>query len=137
MRQATGDYGEQHQINHDLGMSTNFLATDAGPITLLTARDSSETIHVQRIKVSVTTYSAKTITCQDSAGTPVQVALFSIPAAAATNAGAQQFEVDFGPHGFSLTLGKNLTMTLSAAGVAAAVTVDAYSKREAGVYSHD
>jgi len=137
MRQATGDYGEQHQINHDMSMSTNILASDTGPVTLLTARDANETIHVQRIKLSVTTYSAKTITTQDSAGTPIQVSLFSIPAGAPTNAGAQQYEVDFGPHGFALTKGKNLTLTLSAAGVAGAITVDAYSKREAGAYTAD
>jgi hypothetical protein len=64
----------------------------------------------------------------DSAGSPVPIAFFSVPAAAPTNAGAQQYEVDFGPHGFPLTAGANLVLTLSGAGIAAAITIDAYDK---------
>ncbi len=131
-----GDYNFYHQQHTDKRAQAQVVAADAGPVTLITVKSANHTVYVQRIKVSVTTYSAKTLTFADSAGTPVPVGFMSIPAAAPTNAGAQDYTVDFGPHGFALTQGKNLTMTLSAAGAAFVVSVDAYEKLTAVVGAH-
>lgn len=100
---------------------------------LVTPKNSSYTVFVQKIVVSVTTYAAKTWTFQDSAGTPVPVAVCSVPAAAPTTGGDAKFEFDFGPKGIALTEGKSLDWKMSAAGAAGIVHVEAYERLTSAV----
>jgi hypothetical protein len=97
--------------------------------TLIAVRSANHQLYIQRIVVSVTTYSAKTWLIKDNASTPVPIAFFSIPAAAAalpSESGTIVF--DFGPNGAALTLGKDLTLDVSAAGAAGFIHIDAYEK---------
>jgi len=110
-------------------------ATDYSTATsIISVKNADYRVYVQKISINVTTYSAKTWTFQDSAGTPVPIAHLSIPAAAvalASESGSIVF--DFGPTGFPLTLGKNLDLKMSAAGVAGAIHIEAYEKLEGAV----
>lgn len=96
---------------------------------IITPKSANHQIWVQKISVEVTTYSAKTLTFQDSAGTPVPIAFISIPAAAvALPSESNSMVIDFGPVGIPLTLGKNLDLVISAAGAAFVAHVEAYEK---------
>lgn len=101
--------------------------------SIITPKSTSYTLFIQKITVSVTTYAAKTWTFQDSTGTPVPIALASIPAAAPTTGGDADFVYDFGPEGIPLTEGKNLDWKMSATGAAGVVHVEAYEKLTAVV----
>lgn len=80
------------------------------------------TIYVLRILVAVTTDNAATQTFQDSAGTPILLATTK------ASPGLGPISFDFGDEGFALTEGKDFQHKMSAAGMAASVTVEAYMK---------
>lgn len=101
---------------------------------IITPKSANHRIYVQRIVFAPTTYSAKTFTFQDDAGTPVPIAHMSIPAAAPTTGGDTcMFVIDFGPTGTPLTLGKNLDISISGAGAAGRLHIEAYEKLEGAV----
>lgn len=112
--------------------TTNAVALAATDYTtansIITPKNTSYTLFIQKITVSPTTYAAKTWTFQDSAGTPVPIAVASIPAAAPTAGADAEFVYDFGPLGYALTEGKNLDFKMSATGAAGVVHVEAYEK---------
>ena len=68
---------------------------------------------IQRIIVWIKTDAAQSITFQDDAGTPVVIA--KVPASPGADT---RWDFDFGGRGAPLTLGKSLTATFSAAGLA-------------------
>lgn len=131
-----GDYGHYQRFhtsrNFDLAVLTS---TDYSSATaLITARSASHTLYIQKIEVSITDYSAKTWTFQDSAGTPVKFGLISIPAAAEAHVSESGTIVfDFGPAGTPVTLGKDLNMIMSAAGAGGRIHIEAYEKLGAAV----
>lgn len=124
-----GDYEKFIHTNSDKSMDLTVLAA-TDDTTLITPKSANHQIWVQRIVVTISTYSAKTWLFKDSAGTPVELDLISIPAAAVALASeSNAFAVlDYGPKGTPLTLGKNLLLDVSAAGAAGRVHVDAYEK---------
>jgi hypothetical protein len=83
------------------------------------------TVYIQRIEQSVTTDAAVNQTYQDTAGTPVVVA------ESKTSPGLGPILWDFGPEGYPLTVDKGLDHVISAAGMAAAIVIQAYRKRTA------
>lgn len=108
-----------------------FLAADDFATTgadFIAVRNANYRIYVQKIVVNVSTVAAVTITFKDDAGTPVVVA--ELPASAAKGA---VVILDAGPLGIPLTLGKNLDITASAAGVAGSLSVECYQKLDAAV----
>ena len=124
-----GDTTYYQKIYGALHADYDLLAAEAGPVgNILVPKSANHQIFIQHIVVSVTTYSAKTITFQDDAGTPVPIAHFSIPAAAPTGGGNQEYRIDFTGDGSPLTLGKNLDIVLSGAGVAGRIHVESYQK---------
>jgi hypothetical protein len=128
-----GDYAgyQNHYTNKSTDLSV-LAATD--DTTLITAKSAGHTIFVQKIVINITTYSAKTWLFKDSAGTPVEKALISIPAAAvALPSESNSMVIDFGPKGTPLTEGKNLLLDVSAAGAAGTIHVEAYEKLTAVV----
>ena len=77
--------------------------------------------------MSVTTYSAKTWTLRDDAGTPLIIAVLSIPATQATAFGDEGTVVwDFGPTGTPLGIGTNLDFVASATGAAGIIHIEGY-----------
>jgi hypothetical protein len=130
-----GDYKHFQRFYRDRSTTSIALAaTDYSTATsIITPKNTSSTLYIQKIVVTITTYSAKTWTFQDSTGTPVPIAVASIPAAAPTTGGDASFVFDWGPDGIPLTEGKNLDFKMSAAGAAGVVHVEAYEKLTAVV----
>lgn len=95
--------------------------------TLVTGRtDLNETIFLQKVHVEITTGSSgKTWTFQDSNGTPVVL----VPSIATDS--VAHFDFDFGPNGIPCTQGKNLVLSISAAGAVGWVSWEGYQKRTA------
>ena len=81
--------------------------------TLVSVRNASHTIFIQRIIFFVSTSAAQSMSFEDSANTPVQIA--EIPA---TPADSTRWDFDFGEEGTPLTAGKDFKMMVSAAGLA-------------------
>lgn len=111
--------------NRNQSVSANVLATDDFSSTakhLIPTPAATDTVYVQKISVSVTTDAAQTQTFQDTAGTPIKVAAIK------ASPGVGPIVFDFGTEGFALTTGKGLDYKNGAAGVACAITVQAYSK---------
>ena len=101
--------------------------TAAVTTTLVTARSASHYVYVQKIVCTIKTDAAQALTFQDSAATPEY--LFKVT----TSPGADTtWSVDFGPRGRRCTLGKNLTATFSAAGLAGHLEVVGYQSKRAG-----
>jgi hypothetical protein len=96
------------------------LLTGDATKTLVTVRNASYTLYIQRITYVPTTVAAQAITVKDSAGTPVLVAL--IPASQAT-----PYVADFGVEGIPLTEAKNLTCA-NTAGPGGRFKIECYAK---------
>lgn len=108
------------QVDYDLAAATS------GTVEMKAVRSANHCLHIRHIIIGVTTYSAKTLTFQDDAGTPVPIAHFSIPSAAPTGGGPQEYRIDFSGSGTPLTTGKNLDLVLSGAGVAGRIHIEGY-----------
>lgn len=104
------------------------MATTDGDTVLITARNSSHTIYVQRIIVWITTDAAQSWSFEDTAGTPLQIAEVTTSPGDST-----RWDFDYGDEGTPLTEGKNLNLNVSAAGLAGRVKVYAYQKLTAAV----
>lgn len=98
------------------------VAAAATTSTLVTVRNGNNTLYVQRVHIEVTTTGAFTWSFQDSAGTPIPI----VPSV--STAAVAHFDFDFGPEGVPCTVGKNLVLSISAAGAAGWVTWEGYSK---------
>ena len=125
-----GDYNKYRMAHADRSVDRTVLAaTDYTTANaLITVRNSSHTLYIQRIVVNVTTYAAKIWTFQDNAGTPVSIGKVTIGAAAPATEGDQTVTIEFGPVGVALTAGKNLMMLMDATGAAGQVHVEAYER---------
>ena len=117
----------QAQSDQPVHVDKQILAADAGPFdNVVAVLTTTHQIFIQKITLSIYTHAAQTITFVDDAATPVKIAA-RLDAASA--AGVPDVIVwDFGPHGTALTLGKNLDITLSAAGIGARVHIEGYQK---------
>ena len=119
------DYGRVYE-----NVSTSYTilaATDYSTASAKIAAKANETIYVQKIVVNVSTDNAATQLFQDSASTPI------IAAGTKASPGIGPITFDFGPKGFALTEGKSLDHKMSAAGLAASITITAYRRRTAVV----
>jgi len=96
------------------------LLTSDATKTLVTVRNASYTLFIQRITYVPTTVAAQAITVKDSAGTPVLVALIAASVAA-------PYVADFGPEGIPLTEAKNLTAA-NTAGPGGRFKIECYAK---------
>lgn len=117
----------------DKSTTLQMLAATDDQASFIAPKTANHQLFIQKITVAVTTYSAKTWTFEDTANTPVPVWHISIPAAAPTAGGDAVFTIDFGAAGVPLTVGKGLTLNVSAAGAAAMVRVEAYETLGAAV----
>lgn len=125
MAKSAADYRAQFQ---DKSTTLQVLAATDDQADFIAPKSADHTLYIQRIVCTITTYSAVTWTFQDSAATPKPIAHISIPAAAPTAAGDNNFEIDFGAAGVALNAGEGLSLNVSAAGAAGIVRVEAYQK---------
>lgn len=99
------------------------LAAGGGDATLVTVKDIYHTIYIQRIVVYVDTDAAQSMAFEDSNGTPKKIAEVT------TSPGDEtRWEFFYGERGIPLTEGKNFVLNVSAAGIAADIIWEGYSK---------
>lgn len=96
-------------------------------VTLQTSRSANFAFFLQRYHVQVSTgATGKTWSIEDSNSTP-RMASGLLP----VDTAPLSYERDFGPLGLQLTAGKNLVLTISAAGAGGVVTYEGYQKQVA------
>lgn len=122
MGASGGDVLVPQRENIRLIADVDVAAADATKDNILAVKSANHQIFVQKIVVSVITDAAQSLIFQDDAGTPVIIGKTK----ASPGLGPLLFE--FGPNGTPLTVGKNLDIATSAAGIAARVHVEAYQK---------
>ena len=107
---------------------TAFVATGATGVTLITVRNATTNLYVQKIHVYPTTFATGALIFTETDATGAVIAEIDQPAASVNQAakGEQDCFVDFGPQGWKLAAGKNLFMTRSATGSAASMVIEAY-----------
>jgi hypothetical protein len=106
-------------IDEDLTGSSGTVHIKAGRVNFQ--------IFVQKITVAFVTHAdGKTITFQDTAGTPVVIGVINDKTAAAGVPDVVTF--DFGPHGTALTVDKGFDVVVASSGSAARVHVEGYLK---------
>jgi len=118
-------YGKMRTFYQGVAADIDVAATDSSK-TAIIALVANQTIYIQRIELAIVTHAAQTITFQDNAGTPVKIAAHTDASAAAGV--PSQVLWDFGPDGTPLTVGKQLDIATSGAGIAARVHVEGYRK---------
>lgn len=94
---------------------------------LIAPKTANHQLFIQRIHFYETTESnGKNLTFTDDNTTPLVLGkYFSITLAAGIS---KSLELDFGPEGIALGAGKNLDVTVSAAGIAGSLMVEAYER---------
>jgi hypothetical protein len=118
-----GDYSRKLDAFGNVDISTGYTilaADDYSTPEEIVAGVAGWTIYIQKILIAVTTDNAATQQIEDNATTPV------IAAKTKVSPGIGPIEFDFGPDGFPLTEGKSLMHRMSAAGMAASVTITGY-----------
>lgn len=105
----------------DVSAQQQTVAADTAAVTLIAAR-AGWTTYVQKIEINITTDNAATVTVR--ALTTTAVILARTPAS--PGIGVRIF--DFGEDGWALPAGEGLERILSGAGLAFAMTVQAYRK---------
>lgn len=121
---AQGTWNDNYRtVYQDCSYDGNVLAADTATVHCIAAK-TNYTVYVQAIIVNVSTSAAQSLVFQDTTGTPVVIHhTQTSPALGPVNE-----SVDFGPEGKALTVSQGLDMTISGAGLAAAVKVIAYRK---------
>lgn len=116
------DYGFYRTYFADKSTVHSLATTDSGTLDAVIApRNSNHTLYIQRIIFNVTTDAAQTLTFQDGAGTPVVIA----KSAASPGLGIE-IVADFGPKGKALTVGEELDIVISSAGLGGQINIEAY-----------
>jgi hypothetical protein len=121
---ASGIWNRE-QRTREQGWSFNriLLAADNPAAETQLAARTGYTAYLTKLVISVTTSAAQSIDIQDSAGTPVE--LIGLP----TSAPEGCYTWDFREEGIPATESKGITLTTSAAGVAAYIHGEGYWKQ--------
>ena len=124
-----GDYIHFQKTYSSKTTDLTILAATTTQAYFILPKSANHRLYIQKVSIAIDVYAAVTWTLTDSAGTPVLVQIISIPAAApALPSESTGIVLDFGPTGLGLTTGEGLTLTLSGAGAAGRVHVEAYEK---------
>lgn len=116
------DYGHYRAQYNDKSTVKQIVATDSGTFDAVIApKNANYAIFVQRIIFNVTTDAAQTLTFQDGAGTPKVVG----KSASSPGLGIE-IVADYGPKGVQLTIGEELDIVISGAGLAGQISIEAY-----------
>ena len=114
-------YGKMRMFYQGVVADVDVATADTSK-TAIIALVANQTIYIQRIEVAIITPAAQSLIFQDNAGTPVVIAKTAV------SAPIGPILFDFGPDGTPLTVGKQLDIATSGAGVAARVHVEGYRK---------
>lgn len=120
MGSVGGDYFAKQYFYKAVKADVDVATADTSKTAIIAPFNSSYTIYVQRIVISVITDAAQSLIFQDNAGSPVIIAKTK------ASPGLGPIIIDFGPQGTPLTAGKQLDIATSGAGLAARVHVEGY-----------
>ncbi len=109
---------------------TQIIGTGDTTVNAFLAKRANQTIWVQKIVVYITTDSAQSLTFQDDAGTPLVIAV--VPTSPGVDT---RWDFDFGDRGVPLGENQDLDISISGAGLAANVQVEAYQVHSSTVDS--
>lgn len=124
---SAGDYLHwQFQYTRKI-TDANILVGTQNYADVITPKTANHRIYIQKITLSITTHFVGTITFDDDGAGPA-IAAHTDAAAGAGVPSAVTW--DFGPTGRPLTLGANLDITQSAAGIVGIVHIEAYERLE-------
>lgn len=98
---------------------------------VISPKTANHRLYIQKITLSITTHFDATITFDDDGAGP-PIAAFTDEATVVPTV-PSSWTWDFGPTGRPLTLGANLDVTQSAAGIVGIVHIEAYEKLEGAV----
>lgn len=129
---SAGDYLHQQFQYKRKTTDKFFLAATDDQTDVITVKSANHRLYIQKIIVSITTHADQTMTFQDDADTPVPIAVLTDEATVVPTV-PSSWVWDFGPTGIALTLGKNFDIMVSAAGIAAAIHIEAYEKLEGAI----
>ena len=113
-------YKRQRALFGDVSTAATY--TVASTTSTLIAAKTNHTVYVQRGFIWISTDAAQSWSLQDST-TGKQC--FEVPSSPGDST---RWEFDYGDKGFPLTESEGLTVTMSAAGLAGTVVVEAYQK---------
>jgi len=131
-----GDYTKftRHYENKTTDIDITALTPD--PTTLITVRNASYQIFIQKASLVVTTYVASVITLQDHTTSRVY-GTFNIPASAPSTAGNADYVLDFGPQGTPVLLGDSVDVLITPVGAVGILHVEAYQRLGKTIGSND
>lgn len=106
----------------DISGNLTMAATDSST-TLVTVKNTSHTLFIQRVVVYITTDAAQSWAFVDSNGTPLADCKVTTSPGVDT-----RWDFDFGDDGIPCTSGKNFVLTASGAGLAGRIVWYGYAK---------
>ena len=134
---SAGDYQffQRHYTSKNIDRTILAAHTSTDHANVINPKTASHQIWIQKVVVAITTHADQDIAFQDGAGTPVLIARWFDEATAGTARpnDLPTIVFDFGPQGTPLTIGEELDIILSAAGIAARVHIEPYEKLGAAI----
>lgn len=130
------DYAFYQRQYHKKNADTDIVVGTQNYADVVAAKNANYRVYIQKIVLSITTHFDGTMTFDDD-GTGPPIAVYTDEATAATTGqGHVPVVFDFGPEGRPLTIGANLDINQSGAGIVGVVHIEAYEKL-AVVISHN
>lgn len=123
-----GDYVYYKRLYTDKTTEKDILVGTQNYTDVITPKTSNHQLYIQKIALSITTHFDGTITFDDDGAGPPIAAYTDEATAAATGQGHVPIVWDFGPKGKPLTIGGNLDITQSAAGIVGTAHIEAYER---------
>ena len=127
---SAGDYVHyREEKGSDLTTQVALAATTTGSTGVLSARNATSAINLQRIRIVPTTFAVGSLTFRETDATGAILAVVTQPSTVTgTEKSAEQsLFVDFGPKGWKMTAGAPLFLVRSSAtGPGANVVIEAY-----------
>lgn len=121
----SGDYVSFKSFYKNKTTDLNIVVGTQNYGDVITPKTSAHQLFIQKITLAITTHFAATVTFDDDGSGPAIAAHTD----AAAGAGVPSVVVfDFGPEGRPLTVGANLDVSQSAAGLVGTVHIEAYEK---------
>lgn len=123
-----GDYVHYKNTYSDKTTDVDIVVGTQNYGNVIAPKSANHQLFIQKITLSITTHFDGTITFDDDGAGPPIAAYTDEATPAATGQGMVPIVWDFGPKGRPLTLGANLDIGQSAAGIVGIVHIEAYER---------
>jgi hypothetical protein len=126
-------YQTYRDQNSDKTTDVNILVGTEDYSNVVAPKTANHQLFIQRITISITTHFDATMTFDDDGSGPPIAAYIDEATAATSGQGQVPVVIDFGPKGRPLTVGANLDIDQSAAGIVGVVHIEAYERLGAAI----